>query len=226
MRVSTARHSPATFAGRSIWCRELFGPVAPDTFRRWHDGGACDVGGRPPVDLPPFALSRLANLTHVVRPGSVSASPFGSTSTVVCCASSKSNSSPPEIGRGSFHAACSYHGSSRRLTPATGRVRLTLPQSANSCSCASSTCAIASESGRIAYGTWKRQLCAWFQQSSVGGPRGWNQIMSSPRAPLGHACCKHERRHVDWTTLPAPARVTLSDALDHARRSLGHDRRD
>ena len=45
---------------------ELFGPVAPDTFRRWHDGCAPDVGGRPPVDLPPFALSRLANLTHAV----------------------------------------------------------------------------------------------------------------------------------------------------------------
>ena len=45
---------------------ELFGPVAPDTFRRWRDGGSRDLGGRPPVDLPPFALSRLAKLTHAV----------------------------------------------------------------------------------------------------------------------------------------------------------------
>ena len=45
---------------------ELFGPVAPDTFRRWHDGGAHDHRGRPSVELPPFALSRLANLTHAV----------------------------------------------------------------------------------------------------------------------------------------------------------------
>ena len=45
---------------------ELFGPVAPDTFRRWHDSGARDLGGRPPVELPPFALSRLAILTHAV----------------------------------------------------------------------------------------------------------------------------------------------------------------
>ena len=45
---------------------ELFGPVSPDTFRRWHDGGARDLGGRPPVELPPFALSRLANPTHAV----------------------------------------------------------------------------------------------------------------------------------------------------------------
>ena len=29
-----------------------------------------------------------------------------------------------------------------------------------------------------------------------------------------------------WTTLSAPARDPLSDALDHERRSLGHDRRD
>ena len=42
------------------------GPMAPDTFRRWHNGGARDLGSRPPVDLPPFALSRLANLTHAV----------------------------------------------------------------------------------------------------------------------------------------------------------------
>ena len=45
---------------------ELFGPLSPDTFRRWHDSGARDLGGRPPVELPPFALSRLANLTHAV----------------------------------------------------------------------------------------------------------------------------------------------------------------
>ena len=40
--------------------------MAPDTLRRWHEGGAPDHRGRPPVDLPPFALSRLANLTHAV----------------------------------------------------------------------------------------------------------------------------------------------------------------
>ena len=45
---------------------ELFGPVASDTFRRWCEGGAPDHRGRPPVDLPPFALSRRANLTHAV----------------------------------------------------------------------------------------------------------------------------------------------------------------
>ena len=60
-RVSMASRSLTTFAGRSSWW-----PVSPDTFRRWHDGGARDLGGRPPVELPPFAFSRLANLTHAV----------------------------------------------------------------------------------------------------------------------------------------------------------------
>ena len=45
---------------------KLFGPVAPDTFRRWHDSGAPDHRGRPSMEPPPFALSRLANLTHAV----------------------------------------------------------------------------------------------------------------------------------------------------------------
>ena len=102
--------------------------------------------------------------------------------------------------------------------------------SATSCGCASSTCAIASESHRIAYGTWTRQLYAWFP----AGVCGWTKrAESTPVFPSrafrhGHTCCKHERRHVDteclrgedrpsapsWTTLSAPARVPLSDALD------------
>ena len=45
---------------------DLFGPVAPDTFRRWHESGARNAGGRPSTELPPFALSRFANLTHAV----------------------------------------------------------------------------------------------------------------------------------------------------------------
>ena len=92
-----------------------------------------DFGGRPPVELPPFALSRLANLTLMPsRPGSASASPLGSTSTAVCCASSTSSSSPAVNGRGSFYAACS---SSWKLAatshPPAGRARLTLQESVN-----------------------------------------------------------------------------------------------
>ena len=111
-------------------------------------------------------------------------------STALCCASSTSNSSPPHILRGSFFRVCSCHGSLRRLTPATGRVRLPM-QNANSCSCASSTCAIASKSHRIASGTWTRRLCALSHQASAGGPK---KKPSQPRLRHGHTCCKHERR--------------------------------
>ena len=76
-------------------------------------------------------------------------------------------------------AAVSTQPAAISLAPATSRVRLTLPESATSCSCASSTCAIASESHRIACGTWSRQLCAWFHQASVGGPGEPNQPMSA-----------------------------------------------
>ena len=129
----------------------------------------------------PFRVLRTSLMPS--RPGSVSASPLGSTPTAVCCTSSTSNSSPADDGRGSSYAACSSHGNSRRLAPATGRARLTLPESVNFCSCASYTCAIASTSHRIASGTWTRQLCAWFQQASVDGPTKPSQPMSSPRAP-------------------------------------------
>ena len=105
------------------------------------------------------------------------------TSLSVCCASSTSNSSPARNGRCSFFAACSSHGSSRRLAPTAGRARLTLQESVNFCSCASTTCATASESHRIASGTWTTQLCASFQQASAGGPRWPKQPTSSPRAP-------------------------------------------
>ena len=144
----------------------------------------------------PFRVLRTSLMPS--QPGSASASPLGSTSTAVCCASSTSNSSPPDIGRGSFCAACSSQGNSRRLAPATGRARLTLPESANFCSCASSTCAIASESHRIASGTWTRQLCASFQQASAGGS---SPCLRLARLRHGHACCKHERRNVDTDRL-------------------------
>ena len=178
-RVSMARRTLTAFAWQSSWFRSSSGP-----WRLTRSAGGVSAANlmlTAPTDRPwnchhsPFRVLRTS--------GSVSASPLGSTSTAVCCASSTSNSSPPDTGRGSFCAACSYHGSSRRLTPATGRVRLTLPENANSCSCASSICAIASGSRRIANGTWTRQLCAWFEQVSVGGARGTNQPMSSLRAP-------------------------------------------
>ena len=70
-----------------------------------------------PTHHSPFRVLR--NSLMPSQPGFVSASPLGSTSTAVCCASLTLNSSPPEIGRGSFCTACSYHGNSRRLATAT-----------------------------------------------------------------------------------------------------------
>ena len=98
---------------------ELFGPVAPDTFRRWHDGGARDLAADRlwSCHRSPFRVLRTSPMPS--QPGSVSASPLGSTSTAVCCASSTSNWSPKRNGRGSFFAACSSHGSSGRLAPAS-----------------------------------------------------------------------------------------------------------
>ena len=173
MPVSVARHSPSTLAGRSRWCRSSSGPWHPthsaDGMTAGHLTSAAD---RPrSCHHSPFRVLRTLHMPS--RPGSVSASPLGSTSTTVCCASSTSNSISKVDGRGSSHAA-SYHGSSRRLTPATGRVRLTLPENANSCRCRSSTCAIASESRRIAYGTWTRQLCV-----VPADERGWTKRAES-----------------------------------------------
>ena len=150
-----------------------------------------------PTHHSPFDVVRTSLMP--LQPGFVPASPLGSSSTAVCCMSSTSNSSPPDIGRSSFFTACSSHGNSRRRATATNRVRLTLPEGGNSCSCASSICAIASESHRIACGTWTRQLCAWFQQASVGVDQEGriNPCLRLARLRHGHTCCKHERRHAD-----------------------------
>ena len=178
-----ASRSLTTFAGRSIWCRSSSGPWRPTHSADGTTAAHLTLAADHPWSFhhSPFRVSRTSHMPS--RPGSASAFPLGSTSTAVCCASSTSNSSPADDGRGSFCAACSSHGNSRRLAPAAGRARLTLQESVNFCSCASSTCAIASKSHRIAYGTWTRQLCPSFQQASAGGPRGPSQPMSSPRAP-------------------------------------------
>ena len=153
------------------------------------------------------------------RASSVSASPFGSTATAVCCESLTSNSSPADDGRGSFFRACSYHGSLRRLPPATGRVRLTVPENANSCSCASSTCAIASESRRIAFGTWTKQLCTSFQQATAGGPRRPSQPTSSPRAPSSRSCLLQTWEAACGQKLSMRERATEYTLMDHSFRA-------
>ena len=186
-QVTRSQHSP----GRSSWCRNSSGPWHPTHFASGMAAHLTSAADRPwNCHHSPFRVLRTSLLPS--RPGSVSASPLGSTSTAVCCARSTSNSSPKGNGRGSFFRACSYHGSSRRLTPATGRVRLTLPEKATSCSCASSACAIASESRRIASGTWTSVVD---QEGRV------SPCLRLARLRHGHACCKHERRHVDTDCL-------------------------
>ena len=143
----------------------------------------------------PFALSRLANLTHAVA---ARLRPSVTTWQHVhrrVLRELDIEFEPTTHWTSSFFTACSFHGSSRRLATATGRVRLTLPENANSCSCASSTCALASESHRIACGTQMRQLCAWFQKIRV------SPCLRLARLRHGHTCCKHERRHVDTDCL-------------------------
>ena len=47
---------------------ELFGPVAPDTLRRWHNSGAPDHRGRPPVHAVAGKLSlSVPSWQHVYR---------------------------------------------------------------------------------------------------------------------------------------------------------------
>ena len=183
---------------------QLLGPVAPDTFRRWHDRGAPNAHGtgRPSVELPPFALSSLANLTHAIAPRLSLSVP--SWQHVYRCVLRELDIEfePQQNADANVSTQPAANGSSRRLAPAVDRVRPTLPQSATSCSCASSTCGIASESRRTACETWTRLLCAWFLQVCVGGPRRANQPMSSPmRLRHRHTCCRHERRHVDTDCL-------------------------
>ena len=99
-------------------------------------------------------------------------------------------------------------------------------ENANSCSCASSACAIATKSPRIAYGTWTRQLCASFHQASVGWTKkGESAHVFASRAFVTVTLAAHMRSG-KWTTLSAPAHDPLSDALDHEGRSPGHDGRD
>ena len=140
----------------------------------------------------PFALSRLANLTHAVAARLRLSVPLGCTSTAECCASSASNSSPADVGSGSFGAACSCHG----------RYTFHRPSEAD----------IARERKLLQLRVI--HLCARF---GISQDRMWNldetavrldpkKSRVSPclcfaRVRHGHICCKHERRHVDTDCL-------------------------
>ena len=93
-RVSMASHSLTTFARRSISCRSSSGPWHPthsaDGMTAAHLTSAADHPWT--CHHSPCRVSRTSHMPS--RPGSVSASPLGSTSTTVCCASSTSEFEP------------------------------------------------------------------------------------------------------------------------------------
>ena len=133
----------------------------------------------------PFAISRLANLTHAVAARLRLSVPTWQHVHRRVLRELDIEFEPTR------HRTRKFRGD---LQPATGRVRLTLPENANSCSCASSTCALASKSHRIACGTWTRQLCAWFQKSRV------SPCLRLARLRHGHIAA-NMRRHVDTDCL-------------------------
>ena len=174
----------------------------------------------------PFSLSRLANLTHAVAARlSLSVTTWQHVYRRV--RELDIEFEPTRHWTSSFFTACSYHGSSRRLATATRRVRLTLPENANSCSCASSTCALASES---------HQDCMWNPDETVVRlvPKKPSQPMSSPRAPSSRshllqtreAACGHrlsmKRRPIECTLMDHAFRASSCPTLRHtgSRRRL------
>ena len=207
---------------------ELFGPVAPDTFHRWRDGGASDLGGRPPVDLPPFAFRPFASREpHTCRRGQVQSQcphlaarpPPGAARARHRIRAQQTMDAAVSSEPAVIMEACSDLHRPSEADIARERKLLQL---------------------RVIY------LCDRFKISQdriwnldetavrmvPTGERGWTKKSRvSPcrrlaRLRHAHARCKHERRHVDSYCLSAPARVPLSDALDHAGHSPGHNRRD
>ena len=182
---------------------ELFGPVAPDTFRRWHEGGAPDHRGRPPVDLPPFALSRLANLTHAVAARlSLSVTTWQHVyrrvlreldiefepkkdwtrqflrslqlSRKLAATCTRSRPSEADIARERKTSAAARHLPVRSLQNLTGSH---MEPGRDSCAHRSS----------------RR---AWMDKKSQVSP-----CLRFARLRHGHACCEHEGRHVDTDCL-------------------------
>ena len=152
-------------------------------FRRWHDSG-----GRPPVDLPPFALSRPANLTHAVA-ARLSLSDIGfepsrrwtrqfllslQLSWKLAATCTRSRPSEADIARERTLSAAARHLPVRSIQNLTGSH---LEPGRDSCAHRSSRRA------RV-------------EQEGPASPR-----LRLARLRHGHACCKHEERHVDTDCL-------------------------
>ena len=179
---------------------DLFGPVAPDTFRRWHDGGAPGLRDRPPVYLPLFALSRLANLTHAVA-GRLSLSvPTWQHVYRRVLRELDIEFEPSRRWTRQFPvAACSSRGNLLRFAPAsrpseadTARERKLLQlRVIYLCDRFKISTGSHVEPGRdsCAHGSSRR---AWVDQKSRASLRP-----RLTRLRHGHARCEHEGRHVD-----------------------------
>ena len=123
--------------------------------------------------------------------------------------------SPPDFGR-----------SSRQLAPATGRVRLALPESGNFLQL---RVIFLCDRYKISQGhIWN--LDETVVRMVPSGERGWTKKGESAHVFASRAfvtvTLAANMRGVMLTTLSASARDPLSDALDHEGRSPGHDRRD
>ena len=94
-------HTPGLNLSASDGIWNMLFSTCPHTSRwvRFRFGGCLSlvVAHVRPTHHSPFRVLRTSLMPS--QPGFVSASPLGSTSTAVCCASLTSNSSPPEIGR-------------------------------------------------------------------------------------------------------------------------------
>ena len=88
-------------ASDGIW--NMFFSTYSHTFKRVRSNGCSSpvVAHVRPTHHSPFRVLRTSLMPS--QPGFVYASPLGSTSTAVRCMSSTSNSSPPDIGRGSSY---------------------------------------------------------------------------------------------------------------------------
>ena len=171
---------------------ELFGPVAPDTFCRWHDGGALDHRGRPPVELPLFALSRLSNLTHAVAARlSLSVHTWQHVHRRVLHELDIEFEPSSQWTRKFLHSlqlswklatTCTRQRSSEAARHLPVRSLRNLAGSH-----------VEPERDSCAHGSIRR---AWVDQQSRVSP-----CLRLARLRHGHTSCKHERRHVDTDCL-------------------------
>ena len=182
---------------------ELFDPLAPDTFRRWHDSGARDRGGRPPVEPPPFALSRLANLTHAVATELSLSVPTWQHVYRRVLRELDIEFEPPRLWTRQFLRSLQL---SWKLAATCTRSRPSEADIARECKLLQLRVIYLCDRFKISQDRiWNLDETA--VRIVPAGEHGWTKkSRASPRLRLarlrhGHARCEHERRHVDTDCL-------------------------